>query len=286
MVEPAAVEMNIEEKYGFVKPDDEHFLSLKRLYKRDTEKIVLEIQPEPDNTLVLKFIRKSNQYTTLQLMRIFLNYAKEKGYEKVKLEDDALFSALENCSYRSLLYRAFQGKPSIYTPYEFIPENVTTEQVNADRNTISTFTIGDAKRMLGKVESGTRPELQRLKIAVDVLDLDNSTPFGAWITSLYDVSSKNKENCIFMQNVINELFILSKNEKIDVFNNDDDKSKQFLRALKDYYNAHQSLVRNLADYVVKNGNQVGGRRYVRRTSRVTRRKQNKSRMSRKSRRNY
>jgi hypothetical protein len=79
---------------------------------------IVEVSPGDSGILILKFVRKSPDVPFNKILKDFLRYAKEHGYEKVELEDDAMFVD-GACRYRSLLYRAFKNENSIYVKRGF-----------------------------------------------------------------------------------------------------------------------------------------------------------------------
>lgn len=219
---------------------------------------LIEIQPSSSSpsTLILKFIRSNPpQYTFDTLLKNLLCYAADNGYEKVELEDDAMFTN-GTCTFRSLIYRVFDNKDSIYVNKGFYPKQNVLDM----KTILYDYTIEDAKNLATYLPD----EIQN-----DILSIPNeknSDRFGTWLLS---------NECYFIRESLNRIEALTK--KIDSLDKLSNKNKQFLKAYKDYYNAHQYLTQN-AQCITNGG-------HLRRIPRSSRRKHWKRRTSRKSRRN-
>jgi hypothetical protein len=238
-----------------------------RLVSKATDKNgnpLIEIQPSSSSpsTLILKFIRSNPpQYTFDILLKDLLCYAVNNGYTKVELEDDAMFTNGQ-CTFRSLIYRAFENKDSIYINKGFQPKlNVETM-----KNILYNYTIGDAKNLTTHLP----PEIRYRILAIP--SDKNDDRFGTWLLN---------NDCFLVREVLNRIESLTK--KIDSLNNLTSSSKEFLKAYKDYYNAHQYLSKD-AQCPKNESISNGGRSRLRCLSRSSSRKRRQCRKTRKSRR--
>jgi hypothetical protein len=240
---------------------------------------ILSIEPNSADakTLVLKFIRKNDtkdSKPTKYYMDKFLCYAKHQGYETVQLQDDSMFTK-DDCTYRALLFRAFQNKESIYKSYGFVPKGITEEHINGLRSTIFSFKIKDAKNLFDIKHTRTE-KFKDLITAIDKgIDTNN---FSNWLLSL---------DCKVMAELLNNIYVLSFEYTKNKINEEEvkklnDNSKTFLNSIVNYLDAHNFLIRNPT---CDDGAKGGGRRSIRLSSRITRSRRIKSRKTR-TRRHY
>lgn len=237
-----------------------------RLVSKATDKNgnpLIEIQPSSSSpsTLILKFIRSNPpQYTFDLLLKDLLCYAAKNGYTKVDLEDDAMFTNGQ-CTFRSLIYRAFENKDSIYVNKGFQPR----QNVKDMKNTLYNYTINDSKNLATYLPPDIRDKI--LAIPSD----KNNDRFGTWLLN---------NECFLVREVLNRIESLTK--KIDSLIDLKSSSKQFLKAYQDYYNAHQYLSTNAQCPSISNGGR-SRLRCVPGSSSCKRRKRRKTRKSRRNR---
>lgn len=229
---------------------------------------VLEIQPD-DDTLILKFIRtgvkkgvpvsnESKNYTFDKLMKYFLCYAKQNNYEKVKLDDDSEFTDKEDsrCKFKSLYYRAFMNKDSIYKSYGYEPTDIN--KVNDYKKIIYEFKVEDAKQLSNYLYLKSNDMKEKIKAIPEQKD---ENKFGDWLL---------KQSCSFYNEVFNRFSELSYNYlkpprdaalHINIEVNERNKNIiEFLKAFQPYHKIHENLIRKI------NGNeceQSGGKRKLR-----------------------
>lgn len=185
---------------------------------------IVVIKPEGE-TLTLSFIRSTKEYPFKQTIKYFLCYAKEKGYTRVKLEDDAFFSE-GDCMYRALFYRAFRGKDSLYVDQGFKP----------------LIDIKDEKKILEKTPVKIIKEIMDVEPNQEFQDLlntatpdENNNSFGEWIL---------EKGCENIRKFINKIdFIASKKKDTPPYKDLSNEAKQYLTAWRKYYEAHQVLER-------------------------------------------
>ena len=185
---------------------------------------IVEITPECDGTLLLKFVRKSCNVPFNKTVEDFLLYARKEGYKKVELEDDAMFEngscGNKDCRYRSLLYRAFQNENSIYVKLGFHP----VVDIEMSKSQLYNYSIIDAKNMALYF----RPDIQA-KIRAIPSDFDGNR-FGQWVT---------EQKCCVRREILNNLDSLrTKMDQLPALN---ERSIEFLKSFTFYYTAHRKL---------------------------------------------
>lgn len=183
---------------------------------------IVVIKPE-GKTLTLSFIRSTKEYPFKQTIKYFLCYAKENGYTRVKLEDDALFSEGE-CVYRALFYRAFEGKDSLYVDQGFRP----------------IVDVSDKKNILFKATVRTIKNFLSDEFQSKIKNISDNDFFRNWIIK------QKKENCMLMRELINKIDAVARQQELKPNNSLADEAKQFLTAWRKYYEAHQVLEREPA----------------------------------------
>ena len=184
---------------------------------------VVEINPGDAGILILKFVRKSSHVTFNKLLNDFLCYAKNHGFEKVELEDDAMF-VNGTCRYRSLLYRAFKNENSIYVKRGFRP----TVDVELWKTQLYNYLIRDAKNMAHYFKHAI--ECQIMAIPTD----SDTDRFGEWVTT---------QTCIVIRDILNTLDLLR--HLVSRMPDLNENSVTFLEAFTFYYMAHQNLYMNV-----------------------------------------
>jgi hypothetical protein len=184
-------------------------------------KPIVEVQPQ-GSTLKLAFIRSNPPTHPFKtLMKQFLCYAKAKGYTKVKLEDDAMFTTTEGdpCVYRALTYRLFQGKNSLYVDQGFHP----TTDVTAEKERLLAATVKQVKEIA--------PHLPE-ELASQLISAPDDKLFRNWIL---------EQPCATMREFVNKIDFAA--HKRNVTKNIGSYGRQYLEDWKQYIKAHQELSR-------------------------------------------
>ena len=170
----------------------------------------------------LSFIRSTNTHKFKDLMKAFLCQAKKKGYTKVKLEDDALFTKEvdgEDCTYRALFYRLFEGKNSLYIDQGFRPiVDISREKAILLKATLKTI----------KEFATLLPEELQAKIK----DVPDEKLFRTWVL---------EQDCMIMREFINKIEAVA--AKLKAETNITNDAREFLKSWRAYYQAHQHLER-------------------------------------------
>lgn len=250
--------------------NDTHLKSLGRMVSRiPSGPPLITIQPKNKTTLSLKFIRSTNGYPFKNLLSGLNTYAKDKGFSKIELENDALFSK-GRCQYRALYYRVFRdNKNSLYVSQGYMPAS----DISGYKETVYNFTIGQAKELVNS--DGFPAAGETFVTALNNLpESDDEKRFGEWLTNLDCMTMR--EFFINLQAMAAQFSKFPK-EKIEAAREADPDGAKFLIALRMYELAHSSLIRNVQA--------AGGKctRSLRRKSLPTRRKHFHSRKTRKSR---
>ena len=186
---------------------------------------VVEITPLPGGILELTFIRHSNDFDFKQNIKDFLCYAKNHGYQQVKLEDNAIFSKRGNpeCKFDALFSRLFEGKYSLYVDQQFRP----TVNIEPAREVILNFRFEDAQKLLPLLS-----DVKTNPAALEILAAPSDIPlFRSWMLSI---------PCEAMRELINKIDQIARTHQ-DKLN--DANANNFLKAWRTYRTAHKSLVR-------------------------------------------
>jgi hypothetical protein len=259
-------------------PIESRLVSKETVLTSNGNKPLIEIQPgrkdEEGNILELKFIRSKKPYYEFdKLIKGVLCYAKKKGYKKVKLEDDALFSGEGECKYRALFFRAFQNKKSLYEDKGF----KSSENTDSMREILYNFTVEDAKELVKDIDKFNNNLFIEFKKNIEKIPVSlNKERFGKWIDDL------RTKDCSMMGGAISQLLTLS--SKIETWPNNieiDNKSYIFLKTYRNYLRAHEELIQD-----ARCNDKYGGSRSLRRTTHKTYRAKYNTRKSRKSRKYY
>jgi len=141
------------------------------------------------NILHVSFIRSSKEYSLNTLLNKVICYARNQQIPTIQLRDDAQFLTLNGqpCIHRSLFYRAFEGKPSIYESKGWKPMDPTASLLTV----ITAFTNEDAQELI--------PIFNSIRSPCPSIP-NNATPFGKWI---------NTQTCEVLNYFYNILNILS-----------------------------------------------------------------------------
>jgi hypothetical protein len=217
-------------------------------------KPVIEVQPN-GSTLKLAFIRSNPPAHPFKtLIKQFLCYATEKGYTKVALEDDAMFTNPEDktCVYRALMYRLFQGKNSLYVDQGFHP----TTNVSEEKERLLAVTVKQMKEIT--------PHLPE-SLASQLTSAPDEILFRTWIL---------EQPCLTVREFINKIDFAA--GKLKATTNIGPHGRQYLEDWKKYIRAHQDLQR---EPVCSKG---GGR--LRSRTRTSSGRKHKRRVTRKDRR--
>lgn len=235
---------------------------------------VAVITSYPERVLELTFIRPSVAFPFKQTVRDFLCYAKNNGYDRVKLTDDALFPR-GDCKYSALFFRVLsENKSSLYVDQGFHPmEAFSADKLDAAKNTLYTTTLAVGKELIPALtppptENDFFRPLETILAALRD-EQDTAQRFGGWITAA-------ERECLGMKQLIDKIDgIAAKNERQPIEGLSPDAAK-FLKAWRFYRKAHSKLYREPVCPEVGGG--------LRPRKRATSRRRHKRRITRTNRR--
>jgi hypothetical protein len=206
---------------------------------------ILELRDVGNRVLKVVFVRSKVGCTLRALLAATIRYATTGGFQRVEIDDDALFPTLNSsiCPHRALFRRAFDGKSGIYETYGWKPRVNTIPLVA----TLYSYTKSNARelhaliceaRLLSRMPRAA-PTTFLNTISMASFASNDTGRFGSWL---------NAQSCDIVTHFYNALLVLSADRwrtKIMTRPNVTAFTKTFLQALHEFRMANKCLYKNI-----------------------------------------